>query len=129
MFSRWGIERVPMFPSRAVCGLLLAILALVSALDGYAAYAAPIFKKAGYAQSSHANAALALMAPAVSDDGEDGHGPGAGDAPPLLISEPLAPAILIQGEAWVVKARPAGEIVQHPPCAVPQTGPPAHASA
>jgi len=89
MFSRWGIERVPMFPSRAVCGLLLAILALVSALDGYAAYAAPIFKKAGYAQSSHANAALALMAPAVSDDGEDGHGPGAGDAPPLLISEPL----------------------------------------
>jgi len=37
-----------MFPSRAVCGLLLAILALVSALDGYAAYAALIFKKAGY---------------------------------------------------------------------------------
>ena len=32
-----------MFPSRAVCGFLLAILALVSALDGYAAYAAPIF--------------------------------------------------------------------------------------
>src|SRR4051794_30495904 len=37
-----------MFPSRAICGLLLAILALVSALDGYAAYAALIFKKAGY---------------------------------------------------------------------------------
>jgi hypothetical protein len=116
------------FPSRAVCGLLLAILALVSALDGYAAYAAPIFKNAGYAQSSHANAALALLAPAVSDD-DDGHSPEIGDAPPLLISEPLAPAILIQDEAWVMKARPAGEIVQHPPCAVPQTGPPAHATA
>ena len=115
-----------MFPSRAVCGLLLAILALVSALD---AYAAPIFRKTGYAQASHTNAALALMASTVSEAGEDGHGPGAGDAPPLLISEPLAPAILIQGEAWVVKARPAGEIVQHPPCAVPQTGPPAHATA
>src|SRR3954468_11271732 len=105
-----------MFPSRAVCGFLLAILALVSALDGYAAYAAPIFKKAGYAQPSHAKAALALTAPVVSDDDDDGHSPEIGDAPPLLISEPLALAILIQDETWVVKARPAGEIVQHPPC-------------
>ena len=118
-----------MFPSRAVCGLLLAILALVSALDGYAAYAAPMFKKAGYAQPSQAKAVLALLAPAVSDD-DDGHSPEIGDAPPLLISEPLAPAaIFIQDKAWDVKARPAGEIVQHPPCAVPQTGPPAHATA
>jgi hypothetical protein len=117
-----------MFPSRAICGLLLAILALVSALDGYAAYAAPIFRKAGYAQSSHAKAALALMAPAVSDD-DNGHGPELGGAPPLLISEPLAPVIFAQGEAWVTKARPAGQMVRHPPCAVPQTGPPAHATA
>ncbi len=117
-----------MFPSRVVCGLLLAILALVSALDGYAAYAAPILRKAGYAQPSHAKAVLALLAPAVSDD-DDGHSPEIGDAPPLLISEPLAPAIFSQDEAWVVKARPAGEIVQHPPCAVPQTGPPAPAIA
>ena len=118
-----------MFPSRAVCGFLLAILALVSALDGYAAYAAPIFKNAGYAQPSHANAVLAFTALAVSDDDDDSHSPELGDAPPPLISEPLAPAISSQDEAWVVKARPAGEIVQHPPCAVPQTGPPAHASA
>ena len=118
-----------MFPSRAVCGLLLAILALVSALDGYAAYAAPIFNNAGYAQPSHAKAVLALLAPAVSDD-DDGHSPELGHAPPPLISEPLAPAaIFSQGEAWVMKARPAGEVVQHPPCAVPQTGPPAHATA
>ncbi|HZI72725.1 MAG TPA: hypothetical protein VFD73_01590 [Gemmatimonadales bacterium] len=119
-----------MFPSRTVCGLLLAILALISALDGYAAYAAPIFKKAGYAQPSQAKAVLALMAPAVSDDDDDGHSPELGHAPPPLISEPLAPAALFsQDEAWDVKARPAGEIVQHPPCAVPQTGPPAHATA
>jgi len=118
-----------MFPSRAVCGIVLAILALVSALDGYAAYAAPIFRQAGYAQPSHAKAALALTAPAVSEDDDDGHSPELGDAPPPLISEPLAPAISSQDEAWVVKARPAGEIVQHPPCAVPQTGPPAHATA
>ena len=51
-----------MFPSRAVCGIVLAILALVSALDGYAAYAAPIFRQAGYAQPSHAKAVLAVMA-------------------------------------------------------------------
>ena len=120
---------MPVFPSRAVCGLLLTILALVSALDGYAAYAAPIFKKAGYAQPSQAKAVLALAAPAVSDDDDDGHSPELGHAPPLLISEPLAPAIFSQDDAWVVKARPAGEIVQHPPCAVPQTGPPAHATA
>ena len=119
---------MPVFPSRAVCGLLLAILALISALDSYAAYAAPILRKAGYAQPSHARAVLAVMAPAASDD-DDGHSPELGDAPPLLISEPLAPAIFSQDEAWVVKARPAGAIVQHPPCAVPQTGPPAHATA
>ena len=120
---------MPVFPSRTAFGLLLAILALVSALDGYAAYAAPIFKNAGYAQPSQAKAVLALMAPAVSDD-DDGHSPELGHAPPPLISEPLAPAALfIQDKAWVMKARPAGEIVQHPPCAVPQTGPPAHATA
>ena len=73
-----------MFPSRAICGLLLAILALVSALDGYAAYAGPIFNNAGYAQPSHAKAVPALAAPAVSDDDDDGHSPELGHAPPLV---------------------------------------------
>ncbi len=53
-----------MFPSRAIRGLIFALLALVSALDGYAACAVPIWaKEPGYAQhSSHANAALTLAA-------------------------------------------------------------------
>ena len=79
-----------MFPSRAIRGLILALLALVSALDGYAAYAVPIgAKEPGYAQhSSHANAALTLAAPATSDD-DDEHSPGSGNPPDLLVAEPL----------------------------------------
>ena len=119
-----------MFPSRAIRGLIFVLLALVSALDGYAAYAVPIWaKEPGYAQhSSHANAALTLAALATSDD-DDEHSPGSGNPPDLFVSEPLAPVIVAQGEAWVTKARPAGRMVRHPPCAVPQTGPPAHAIA
>jgi hypothetical protein len=119
------------FPSRAICGLIFVLLALVPALDGYAAYAVPIWaRKPGYAQpSSHATAALTLAALATSDDDDDDHSPGSDNPPDLLVSEPLAPVIFAQGEAWVTKARPAGQMVQHPPCAVPQTGPPAHATA
>ena len=120
-----------MFPSRAIRGLIFALLALVSALDGYAAYTAPIWAKdPGYAQpSSHANAALTLAALATSDD-DDEHSPGSGNPPDLFVSEPLASVIFAQVKAWVTKARPAGQVVQHPPCAAPQTGPPpAHATA
>ena len=120
-----------MFPSRAIRGLIFVLLALVSALDGYAAYAVPTWaKEPGYAQhSSHANAALTLAALATSDD-DDEHSPGSGNPPDLFVSEPLAPVIFAQGKAWVTKARPAGQVVQHPPCAAPQTGPPpAHATA
>src|SRR4051794_3042056 len=117
-----GIGEVPVLPSRAVLGLVLAVLALVSALDGYAAYPAPIWVKAGYAQhSSHAYSALA--AAAISDDDE--HSAEPGEATPPLVSEPLLQLTVNRREAWVAKARPAGQVVQHPPCAVPQTGPPA----
>src|SRR5215207_204226 len=77
------------------------------------------------------NAALMLAALATSDDDDDDdHSPGSGNPPDLHVSEPLAPVIFAGREAWVTKARPAGQIVQCPPCAVPQTGPPpAHATA
>jgi hypothetical protein len=123
---------VTVFPSRAIRGFIFGLLALVSALDGYAAYTAPIWANdPGYAQpSSHANAALMLAALATSnDDDADDHSPGSGNPPDLLVSEPLAPVIFAGREAWVTKARPAGQVVQHPPCAAPQTGPPAHATA
>jgi len=65
-----------------------------------------------------------------SSDDDDEHSPGSGNPPDLFVSEPLAPVIFAQGKAWVTKARPAGQVVQHPPCAAPQTGPPpAHATA
>jgi hypothetical protein len=119
------------FPSRAIRGFIFAILALVSALDGYAAYTVPIWaKEPGYAQpSSHADAALTLAALATSDDDDDDHSPGSGKPPDPFVSEPLAPVIFAGREAWFLKVRPAGQLVQHPPCAVPQTGPPAHATA
>jgi hypothetical protein len=118
------------FPSRAIRGLILALLALVSALDVYAAYTAPISsREPGYARHClHAKAALTLAASVTSDD-DDGDTPGSDTPPDLLVSEPLAPVIFAQGEAWVTKARPAGQLVQYPPCAVPQTGPPAPATA
>ena len=123
-----------MFPSRAIRGFIFGLLALVSALDGYAAYTAPIWANdSGYAQpSSHANAALMLAALATSDDDDDDdddHSPGSSNPPDLLVSEPLAPVIFAGRESCVTKARPAGQVVQHPPCAAPQTGPPAHATA
>jgi len=127
---RREVEEVMVFPSRAIRSLILALLALVSALDGYVAYTAPIrSKEPGYAQPSHANAALTLAAPATIDDDDDHHSLGSGKPPDLLASEPLAPVIFAGREAWFLKARPAGQVVQHPPCAVPQTGPPAHATA
>ena len=76
----------------------------------------------------HAKAVLTLAAPVTSDD-DDGDSPGSGKPPDFLASEPLAPVIFAGREAWFLKARPAGQVVQHPPCAVPQTGPPAHATA
>ena len=119
-----------MFPSRAIRGLILAVLALVAALDGYVAYTAPILsREPGYARHcSHAKAVLTLAASATSDD-DDGDSPGSDTPPSLITSEPLAPVIFAGCEAWVTKARPAEQVVQHPPCAVPQTGPPAPATA
>jgi hypothetical protein len=128
--SRWNVEEVTVLPSRAIRGLILAVLALVAALDGYVAYTAPILsKEPGYARHcSHAKAALTLAASVTSDD-DDGDSPRSDTPPNLIASEPLAPVIVAGREAWVTKARPAGEVVQHPPCAVPQTGPPAPATA
>lgn len=120
-----------MIPSRAIPGLLFALAALLSALDSYAAHAVPGGAgKSGYAQHScHANTALTPVGPSVGDDDDD-ESPRSGKAPDPLLSEPLAPIIFVRGGASIVKARPAGQTVQHPPCAVPQTGPPrAHATA
>jgi hypothetical protein len=112
-----------MLSARAARWLVFVLIALASALDSYAAFSAPLFRTPGYARHpSHEGTTLAPAAPIVSDDDDDS--PGSGDAPAPLICEPLAPVIFGQAEAWIAKARPAGAIVQHPPCAVPQTGPP-----
>ena len=112
-------------PLRRFGGFLLVLAALLSALDGYVAYAAYGLGRSGYDRHSPAQAPhLTLAAVTIGDDDLDRHEAGFPPEAPVTVSgSGLSSA---PGELCTSEVRALGERdSKQPHCSQPQTGPPA----